>query len=353
MQETPLNRILNKLCENNPSFKVFYFPDESLDDNDVIKISRALTTNTSITEINIDEDNIGTRGFIALSNAIALNKNITRIKIEDNPIGHADAKALAHALRENKNIEYLKIVCSDIDDTSATILAKALALNSSLTKLNFSSNAIGNAGFASLVEATIKDSSNKLNRIELPRNHIQDAGLIELSKALTLNTSLTKVRLSYNDIKGSGLVQLISALKINYTLVGFERTYNTTEFSLEDGKNCLHVSDLLRLNKSGAKACYNEELLTLMTIWGNNLNCISGLPIDLMLNIFIILKSSIPFFAAKEHKARNSKYYKQALCKVLYQPFKLEQGDYELADQFREKVANFERIRNDHISANR
>jgi hypothetical protein len=58
----------------------------------------------------------------------------------------------------------------------------------------------------------------KLHDLNLSRNLIEADGLIAISEALHVNTSIVKLNLAQNAISEGGLEEFVSALKVNTTL---------------------------------------------------------------------------------------------------------------------------------------
>ena len=66
-----------------------------LDDRDVVRLSVALESNSTVLEIWLDDSDFGNRGAIRLAAALQLNGTIQRIGLNNNHIASSGAKCLA------------------------------------------------------------------------------------------------------------------------------------------------------------------------------------------------------------------------------------------------------------------
>ena len=120
--------------------------------------------------------------------------------------------SLLCTLGEHLHITYLKSE-PPIWRYKVVSLSKALSVNSSLSHLDLVGDSIGNSGAASLSQALAVNSS--LTNLDLSWNNIGDSGAASLSQALAVNSSLTNLDLSWNSIGDSGAASLSQALEVN------------------------------------------------------------------------------------------------------------------------------------------
>ena len=103
------------------------------------------------------------------------------------------ASSLAQALRENTSLTTLDLSDNNIRDSGASCLAQALRVNASLTTLNLRDNSIAEEGIHSLSQALVVNKS--LATLDLTLNFITIAAFMSLSRALNTNSSITCLRL--------------------------------------------------------------------------------------------------------------------------------------------------------------
>ena len=120
-------------------------------------------------------------------------------------------ESLVYTLGEHLHISYL-----EWKTPIFVSLSKALSVNSSLTHLDLTGNHIGHSGAASLSQALAVNSS--LTHLDLTGNHIGDSAGASLFQALAVNSSLTNLYLSRNSIGDSGAASLSQALEVNSSL---------------------------------------------------------------------------------------------------------------------------------------
>ncbi|XP_073257638.1 uncharacterized protein [Porites lutea] len=133
-------------------------------------------------------------------------------------------KRLVCTLGEHLHISHLKFE-PPIRNYEVVSLSKALSVNSSLTHLDLSWSSIGDSGAASLSQALAVNSF--LTYLDLGRNSIQDSGAASLSQALAVNSSLTNLGLSWNSIGDFGAASLSQALAVNSSLTNLDLSWNS------------------------------------------------------------------------------------------------------------------------------
>ena len=137
----------------------------------------------------------------------------------------SEYESLVCTFGEHLQITYLKIKPTIWTHMyEAVSLSKALSVNSSLTHLDLSRNSIGAFGAASLSQALEVNSS--LTNLDLRENSIGNAGAATLSQALAVNSSLTNLVLSDNSIGDSGAATLSQALAVNSSLTNLDLRWN-------------------------------------------------------------------------------------------------------------------------------
>ena len=186
-------------------------------------IAEALKENTSLTTLNLLDNNIGAAGAKDIAEALKVNTSLTTLNLLSttlifgrNNIVAAGAKDIAEALKENTSLTTLDLSWNYIGDAEARDIAEALKVNTSLITLNLDGNNIGAAGAQYISEALKENTS--LTTLYLCSNNIRNAGVKYIAKALKENTSLTTLSLSFNHIGAAGAKYIAKALKENTSL---------------------------------------------------------------------------------------------------------------------------------------
>ena len=188
----------------------------SIGDSGAAFLSQAVAVNSSLTTLDLRWNSVGAPGAESLSQALAVNSSLTTLDLRWNSVGAPGAESLSQALAVNSSLTTLDLCWSGIGDSGAASLSQALAVNSSLINLVLSYNGVGPSGAVSLSEALEVNSS--LTNLVLSWNSIGDSGAASLSQALAVNSSLTKLDLSGNRIDDSGAASLSQALEVNSSL---------------------------------------------------------------------------------------------------------------------------------------
>jgi hypothetical protein len=99
-------------------------------------LADALKVNSTITSINLSNNNVGVDGAKALAAALKVNSTITSINLSNNNVGVDGAKALADALKDNSTITSISLSYNNVDVDGAKVLADALKINSTITSID-------------------------------------------------------------------------------------------------------------------------------------------------------------------------------------------------------------------------
>ena len=217
-------------------------------DAGVADLSSALKFNTTLTALFLSLNRIGEAGAAALADGLKSNKTLTELDLSYNDIGDVGAAALANGLKFNRTLLVLYLSGNGISN-GAKGLAEKLKSNTILSTLNLSHNAICDAGAAGL--AGLLKSTTTLSALNLSRNGIGDASAAGLADALKSNATPTVLNFSENSIGAAGIADVADGLKSNTTLselnLSCNRIGDDGAAKLSDGLKCnanLTVLDL-------------------------------------------------------------------------------------------------------------
>ncbi|XP_072892063.1 NACHT, LRR and PYD domains-containing protein 12-like [Hemitrygon akajei] len=143
-----------------------------------------------------------------LASALSTNPSLTELDLSHNKLGDSGVKLVSAALR---NPECKIQTHVGLTDSGAEDLVSALSTNPSLTELDLSHNKLGDSG-VKLVSAALRNPECKIQTLisRLNKVGLTDSGAEDLASALSTNPSLMELDLSYNNLGDSG-VKLVSA----------------------------------------------------------------------------------------------------------------------------------------------
>ncbi|XP_059817765.1 ribonuclease inhibitor-like [Hypanus sabinus] len=225
----------------NPECKIqrLWLGYVGLTDSGAEDLISALSTNPSLTELNLSGNKLGDSGVKLVSaalrnpeckiqrlglsgvgltdsgaedlvSALSTNPSLTELDLSGNKLGDSGVKLVSAALR-NPECKIQKLWLGDVGltDSGAEDLVSALSTNPSLTDLSLSGNKLGDSG-VKLVSAALRNPECKIQRLWLGDVGLTDSGAEDLVSALSTNPSLTDLSLSGNKLGDSG-VKLVSA----------------------------------------------------------------------------------------------------------------------------------------------
>ncbi|XP_069749998.1 NACHT, LRR and PYD domains-containing protein 12-like [Narcine bancroftii] len=199
----------------------------------------ALSTNQSLTDLNLSDNNLGDSGVkrisAALRNpdckiqklgmnnvgltdsgtedfalALGANRSLTEVYLEENKMGDLGMKLVSAALRnQDCKIQILWVNKARLSDC----LTMDLSLSTNLLLKEISLNKLGDLG-VKLVSAALRDTSYKIQKLELNNISLTATGAEDLASALAALPSLTELNLGTNELRDME-VKLASAVLSN------------------------------------------------------------------------------------------------------------------------------------------
>ena len=178
-------------------------------------LCQALTTNTSLVELNLSRCKLHKACGPALCHMLETNKTLTASDLSRNSsISDDNVADIAEGLRSNHSLKYLNLCYCGIWDTGMYSLADCLMVNDSLEELDLSANTISPEaarGFSDMLK-----HNSTLKKLNMLWCKLTDKAVKPLASALEVNSSLEELDLSYNnDLTDTALVALGESLKRN------------------------------------------------------------------------------------------------------------------------------------------
>ncbi|XP_072891355.1 NACHT, LRR and PYD domains-containing protein 3-like [Hemitrygon akajei] len=215
----------------NPECKIqkLWLGDVGLTDSGVEDLVSTLGTNTSLMELDLSDNNLGDSGVKLVSaalrnpeckiqklwlgnvgltdtgakdlaSALSTNPSLTELNLSGNKLGDSGVKLVSAALRNPEcKIQKLWLTRVSLTDSGAENLASALSANPSLTELNLSDNKLGDSG-VKLVSAALRNPECEIQKLWLDKVGLTDYGAEDLVSALSTNPSLTVLNLGLNSL---------------------------------------------------------------------------------------------------------------------------------------------------------
>ncbi|XP_072132514.1 NACHT, LRR and PYD domains-containing protein 3-like [Mobula birostris] len=183
----------------------------NLRDSGVKPVSAALRNpECKIQKLWLERVDLTDSGAEDLASAVSTNPSLTELNLSYNKLGDSGVKRVPAALR-NPECKLQKLWLKDVGltDSGAEDLASALSTNPSLTELYLGANNLRDSG-VKLVSAALRNPECKIQKLELDNVGLTDSGAEDLVSALSTNPSLTELNLSGNKLGDSG-VKLVSA----------------------------------------------------------------------------------------------------------------------------------------------
>uniref|UniRef100_UPI00398EAF8F NACHT, LRR and PYD domains-containing protein 3-like isoform X1 n=2 Tax=Pristiophorus japonicus TaxID=55135 RepID=UPI00398EAF8F len=164
----------------------------NLGDSGVKLLSAALRDpDCKIQELWLYDVGLTDSGAEDLSSALSTNRSLTVLDLSCNKLGDSGVKLLSVALRDpDCKIQELQLYDVGLTDSGAEDLSSALGTNRSLTVLDLSCNKLGDSG-VKLLSAALRDPDCKIQKLQLRAVGLTDSGTEDLVSALSTNCSLT------------------------------------------------------------------------------------------------------------------------------------------------------------------
>ncbi|XP_072132798.1 NACHT, LRR and PYD domains-containing protein 3-like isoform X2 [Mobula birostris] len=175
--------------------------ENKLGDSGVKLVSAALRNpECKIQKLWLNNVGLTDSGAQDLISALSTNPSLTELNLSANELGDSGVKLVSAALRNPEcKIQKLELIRVGLTDSGVEDLASALSTNPSLTELHLSNNKLGDSG-VKLVCAALRNPECKLQKLELYNVGLSDSGAEDLVSALSTNTSLSELELGSNSL---------------------------------------------------------------------------------------------------------------------------------------------------------
>ncbi|XP_062896253.1 LOW QUALITY PROTEIN: NACHT, LRR and PYD domains-containing protein 3-like [Mobula hypostoma] len=175
--------------------------ENELGDSGVKLVSAALRNpECKIQTLGLDKVGLTDSGAEDLVSALSSNPSLTELNLGFNKLGDSGVKLVSAALRNPEcKIQKLWLMSVCLKDSGAEDLVSALSTKPSLTELNLGFNKLGDSG-VKLVSAALRNPECKIQKLWLDNVGLTDSGAEDLVSALSTNPSLTELELGLNSL---------------------------------------------------------------------------------------------------------------------------------------------------------
>jgi len=187
------------LGTNHPSLRELDLSCNRFDEHHATALGRAVRTNTTLREIGLDHNQFGPRGGqILAEEGFRHNKTLERVDLDGCELGTSGSLHVARALSENPSLKVLSLCANDAGGNNNGVPDRSDS--------------------RSLFRCLFVDC-NKLERLRLVSNRIDDEDCTDIADALKRNTNLQRLSLGENRISNVGAARIADALRYaNYTI---------------------------------------------------------------------------------------------------------------------------------------
>ncbi|XP_072891629.1 NACHT, LRR and PYD domains-containing protein 3-like [Hemitrygon akajei] len=138
-----------------------------------------------------------------LASALSTNPSLTELDLSNNTLGDSGVKLVFSALGNTEcKVQKLELNRVGLTDSGAENLASSLSTNPTLTELDLSNNKLGDSGVKLVSEAlkALRNPECKIQKLRLNDVGLTDSGTDDLASALSTNPSLTGLDLGLNSL---------------------------------------------------------------------------------------------------------------------------------------------------------
>lgn len=219
--------------------------DPKLGDDGLIAIANAVTINSSLRKLDLDNNGIRHKGMSVIADVMKNKETITSLNLNNNPIGYGGIKQLFDSFIYNKTLRSLHLKSTDIGAQGVQYIGNKLMHCHSIEHLDLGNNAITDEGIR-YVSADL-DVNTVLKNLDLSFNRITSQGILSVANALKNNNILEHLDVQNNQINDEGVWHAADALKHNNTLktMNFRNNTAITSVGLEAVLRMLNANTTL------------------------------------------------------------------------------------------------------------
>ncbi|XP_059817783.1 ribonuclease inhibitor-like isoform X2 [Hypanus sabinus] len=188
--------------------------DNKLGDGGMKLVSEALRDpECKIQKLGLRSVGLSAAGVVDLASALSTNRSLTELDLSYNNLGDSGVKLVFQALRNREcKIQKLCLRSVGLTDAGVVYLTSALSTNCSLTELDLGYNELGDSG-VKLASEALRNQECKIQKLCLESVGLTAAGVVDLASVLTANHSLIDLELGNNELGDWGVKLVSEALR--------------------------------------------------------------------------------------------------------------------------------------------
>ncbi|KAK3099296.1 hypothetical protein FSP39_002214 [Pinctada imbricata] len=207
----PLASYIRQVTTNNVNLRCSMLVAKSIK-----PIAISLVRDEKVLYLDVSENNIGALGVMYIAEMLTTNTYITELNLNCTYPGKEGLKVLAETLAENTSVKILRLEGNKIQHTETHLITDIIENVRTLKELYLGHNAIGHDGGCQLAKCL--ETNTTLRILDIQWNHIRRQSASALCKALAENVGLRSLELSWNGLGKEGCIALASSLPKNKTL---------------------------------------------------------------------------------------------------------------------------------------
>lgn len=131
---------LFRALSTNTRLQYLVLQNQNLTNASIRILATVLARNRGIRVLNLSYNEFDADGITHLSRALMRNKRLTHLVLDGSYIGDDGVQSIAQALMSNKTLEHISLKSTGLTTSSLSYFSQAIARNKTLTFLNVSSN---------------------------------------------------------------------------------------------------------------------------------------------------------------------------------------------------------------------
>ena len=188
-----------------------YITDEAADD-----IAAVIQSNSKLQILDISANHFHTVGIIKIATSLQKIYSLTELNMYGSNITEEVADHIAAVILSNRNLQCLHIGGKGLETVATIKLSKALQRISALTKLDIKDSNITDEAADDIAAAIL--SNDKLQILNLSNNNLKAVGVIKITKALQIVTSLTELFINRNNVTDTVAYDIAAVVQSNSNL---------------------------------------------------------------------------------------------------------------------------------------